>query len=61
MRNAINQFWASTDGSAAIEYSLLVGALAVGLIAAIGSFTETLGSLFQAIISGLASIGGVAG
>ena len=61
MRQAINHFWVSTDGSAAIEYSLLVGALAVALIAAIVSFTGTLASLFQAIIAGLASIGGAAG
>ena len=33
MRQAINQFWAGTEGSAAIEYSLLVGALTVALIA----------------------------
>jgi Flp pilus assembly pilin Flp len=61
MRQSINQFRAGTAGSAAIEYSLLVGALAVGLIIALVSFIEALGSLFQTIISGLASIGGVAG
>jgi Flp pilus assembly pilin Flp len=61
MRKAIIHFWANTDGSAAIEYSLLAGALALGLIAAIVSLTETLNALYQTVISGLASIGGAAG
>lgn len=61
MRKAIIHFWADTNGSAAIEYSLLAGALALGLIAAIVSFTETLSGLYQTIISGIASIGGAAG
>ena len=60
MRKAIIDFWADTSGSAAIEYSLLAGALALGIIAAIASFTETLGGLYQTIISGVASIGGAA-
>lgn len=61
MRKGIIYFWTSTDGSAAIEYSVLVGALALALIAAIVSLTETLNALYQTIIAGMASIGRVAG
>jgi Flp pilus assembly pilin Flp len=61
MRKAIIYFWTSTDGSAAIEYSVLAGALALALIAAIVSLTETLNALYQTIITGVASIGGAAG
>lgn len=61
MRKAIIRFAADTDGSAAIEYSLLAGALALALIGAIVSYTETLASLYQTIISGVASIGGATG
>lgn len=61
MRKEIIYFWTSTDGSAAIEYSVLVGALALALIAAIVSLTETLNALYQTIITGMASIGGAAG
>lgn len=60
MRKAIIDFCADTSGSAAIEYGLLAGALALGIIAAIVSFSETLGGVYQTIISGLASIGGAA-
>jgi Flp pilus assembly pilin Flp len=58
MRRTMMLFWADSNGSAAIEYSLLAGALALALIGAIVSLTETLNSLFQTIISGLAAIGG---
>jgi len=58
MRNTIIHFWADSSGSAAIEYSLLAGALALALIGAIVSLTDTLNSIFQTIISGLAPIGG---
>lgn len=58
MRNKILLFWADSHGSAAIEYSLVAGALALALIAALVSLTETLNSLFQTIVSGLATIGG---
>lgn len=61
MRKAIIYFCADTRGSALIEYSLLAGALAIGLIAALSSFTAALSGLFETIISGVASIGGAAG
>ena len=61
MRKAIIYFCTSTDGSAAIEYSVLAGALALALIAAIVSLTETLNALYQTIIMGMPSIGGAAG
>jgi Flp pilus assembly pilin Flp len=61
MRREIIYFWTNTDGSAAIEYSVLAGALALALIAAIVSLTETLNALYQTIITGMASIGGAAG
>jgi Flp pilus assembly pilin Flp len=61
MRKAIIRFWADTRGSAAIEYSLLAGALALCVIGLVVSLTETLGGLFQTIISGIASIGGASG
>lgn len=61
MREAFILFWADTRGSAALEYSLLAGALALALIAAIVSFTEALSGLYSTIISGIASISGAAG
>ncbi len=61
MRRAIIHFWADRRGAAAIEYSLLAGALALALIAAIVSLTETLTGLYQTIITGLASVGGAGG
>jgi Flp pilus assembly pilin Flp len=59
MRKTMMLFWADRSGSAAIEYSLLAGALALALIGAITSLTDTLNSLFQTIISGLAAIAGM--
>jgi Flp pilus assembly pilin Flp len=59
MRKTIILFWADSHGSAAIEYSLLAGALALALIGALVSLTDTLNSLFQTIVSGLVTIGGM--
>jgi Flp pilus assembly pilin Flp len=58
MRKAIIHFWADTSGSAALEYSLVAGALALGIIAAIVSLGETLGAVYQTIIAGIASMNG---
>jgi Flp pilus assembly pilin Flp len=56
MRKAIIDFSANTSGSAALEYSLVAGAVALGVIAAIVSLGESLGAIYQTIASGIASM-----
>ena len=58
MRKAIIHLWADQTGSAALEYSLVAGAIALGVIAAIVSLGESLGGVYQTIVSGIASMNG---
>ena len=58
MRKAIIHFWADMSGTAALEYSLVAGAVALGIIAAIASLGESLGAVYQTIVSGIASMNG---
>lgn len=56
MRKAITTFIGDKKGSAALEYSLLTAALAIGILSAISSLGDTLSSIYQTIISGLMTI-----
>lgn len=58
MRKAITHFWADRSGSAAIEYSLVAGAMAFVVIAAVTSLSQTLSAMYQTVISGLAIVNG---
>lgn len=58
MRKAIIIFLADKKGSAALEYSLVVAALAIGILTTISSLGDVLGNLYQTIVSGLAAIAG---
>ncbi len=58
MRKAVIHFWADRSGSAAIEYSLVAGAIGFVVIAAIVSLSETLGTMYQTVIAGLAAVNG---
>jgi len=52
-------FAANQDGSAAIEYSLLIGAVALGLLAVFFSFGAQLLQIGTTIASGVAQITGL--
>jgi Flp pilus assembly pilin Flp len=60
MRQVISRFLADSDGSAMLEYALIVSAIAIAILSPLSSLGETLGTLYQTIISGLASVGGSA-
>jgi Flp pilus assembly pilin Flp len=60
MRQVISRFPADSDGSAMLEYALIVSAIAIAILSPLSSLGETLGTLYQTIISGLASVGGSA-
>ena len=56
MHRVIARFAAGREGSAAIEYSLIVGCLALGILAALMSFSSELQQIFEGIASGVASL-----
>ena len=58
MRKAITQFLAEPNGSAMLEYALILSAIAIGVLSATSALGETLGEVYQTIISGIGSIGG---
>jgi len=58
IRPIISRFLSDGRGSAMIEYSLIAAAVAIGILSALSSLGETLGGLYQTILSGLVSIGG---
>jgi Flp pilus assembly pilin Flp len=61
MPKVISRFLDDTGGSAAVEYSLVIGALTMGVIAGILSLGQALSGIYQTIASGLVSIGGAGG
>lgn len=60
MPNAISQFLHGSRGAAMLEYSLVMAAIALGLISAIVMLGETLGAIFQTVISAAASMNAAA-
>lgn len=46
MKNEIANFLREEDGATALEYGLIVGLIAVAVIAVIGTFTTALQGLF---------------
>lgn len=47
MKERITRFLREEDGATALEYGLLVGLIAVAVIAVIGTFTTALQGLFD--------------
>lgn len=56
MRDALTRFLADRSGTATLEYSLLVGGIAMAMFAMIQTLGLGLGEIFQAITSGLQSV-----
>jgi Flp pilus assembly pilin Flp len=57
MQKPIRRILSDCSGSALIEYSLLLGGIAIALLSAISALGNELTATYQAIISGVASIG----
>ncbi|MDH1335733.1 Flp family type IVb pilin [Comamonas thiooxydans] len=46
MKDQIIKFWRDEEGATAIEYALIAGLMAVGLVAALGALTGGLATFF---------------
>ena len=53
MSNAINKFIADDEGATAVEYGLMVGLIAVVIIAAVTALGTDLDGLFDQIVTAL--------
>ena len=49
MTNFIKNFWADEEGATAIEYGLIAGLIAVGIIVAVGDIGAKLKAVFEFI------------
>lgn len=56
MRRVIARFATDREGSAAIEYSLVIACIALGILAALLSLGSELQQIYAGIMSGLASL-----
>jgi Flp pilus assembly pilin Flp len=56
MRRVIARFVADTHGSAAIEYSIIVACIALGILGALISLGGALQEMYAGILAGLASL-----
>ena len=56
MRRAYVRFAANADGSAAIEYSVIVAGIALGVLMAVLSFVDELHAIYATIEAGVASL-----
>ena len=50
------RFWKETEGQDLVEYALIIAAVALGMIAAVGRITTALNSLYDSISAALALI-----
>ena len=55
MMNSIKNFWNDEEGATAIEYGLIAGLIAVGIIAAVGGIGDKLKAVFEYINTQLGS------
>lgn len=55
MTNFIKNFWKDEEGATAIEYGLIAGLIAVGIIVAVGGIGEKLKGVFEYINTTLGS------
>ncbi len=56
MQISISKFIAQEKGSAALEYSLVAAAVAIGVLSAISALGNAVGEIYQILLSGLAVI-----
>lgn len=56
MRQIFARFAADSDGSAALEYSLTIAFIAIGLLLAIASLGDELSALYAGIAASLGAI-----
>ncbi|MEG0976745.1 MAG: Flp family type IVb pilin [Comamonas sp.] len=49
MTNFLKNFWNDEEGATAIEYGLIAGLIAVGIIVAVGGIGEKLKAVFEYI------------
>lgn len=56
MRNALKRFWDDERGSVALEYSALVGGIALAILAVLQVFGFELSSLFHSIAVGIQAL-----
>ena len=61
MIKTILNFLREDDGASAVEYGLLVGLIAVVLIAVLGTLGTDLSGLFQTVATKLSQVGGTGG
>lgn len=56
MRRVILRLLSNPDGNAAIEYSLIVAGIALGLIMGLTALSQQLQDIYAAILAGVASL-----
>lgn len=56
MTNLIQRFWNDEEGATAIEYGLIAGLVAVGLVVALTALGTDLSTLFQGIADRLPAV-----
>lgn len=56
MRTLLVKFIADRSGAAALEYSLLIGAVAIMLFTVMFSLGQSLNDIYQSVIIGLRSV-----
>lgn len=60
MLNAVKKFWNDEEGATAIEYGLIAGLVAVGLIVALTALGTDLSALFGRVSTKLNALTGLA-
>ncbi|MFS4550913.1 Flp family type IVb pilin [Comamonas resistens] len=53
MKDQIVKFWRDEEGATAIEYGLIAGVIAVGILASLGGVRDALIRLFNAVVGAL--------
>ena len=56
MTNLIKNFWNDEEGATAIEYGLIAGLIAVGIIASLTILAEDLSTFFEGIAKKLPTV-----
>ncbi len=56
MKDQIIKFWRDEEGATAIEYGLIAGLIAVGIIASVTNIGTQLKALFDAVVTKLTAI-----
>ena len=57
MKDQIIKFWRDEEGATAIEYGLIAGLIAVGIIASVSTIGEKLAAIFADIVLKLSTAG----